>query len=271
MELGHPYEAIIDYNQAVVIETDYLDALFNRAYAYEDIGQFQNALDDVNDLKNLRPDSAFVYFYEGLVLTKLKKYDQAYTSLKRADRLDPLNPETLVNIATIHYFKNEMAEAGVKVQEALNLQPDNANAYNLLSLIALYRKDFVNALVEINRALDEVPGEPFFLNNRGYVYLQMDSLELAIEDINRSIVLNPSNGWAYRNKGIYQLKSGNIVQAINLFERAIQTGDFIDEIYYYLGTAHKSNQDLRSACTSWQKGSQSNEISSKRMLAQNCD
>ena len=271
MELDHPYDAILDYNQAIARDQNFKDALFNRAYAYEAIGQFQNALDDMEAIELLSPDSSFVFFYKGLVLTKMKRYDLAFQAFITSDKLLPDNPETLINIATIHYLTGNLSASDALIDKVLGLEPKNANAFNLLSLIALKSTQLQRALVEINRALDEVPGEPYFLNNRGYVYLQMDSLERALEDINRSIVLSPENGWAYRNKGIYFLAKGEYQRAIDLFERAIRTADFIDELYYYKGLAHQQAGDLNQACAAWDKGVQENESKSGQMLAQNCD
>ncbi|NQZ78168.1 MAG: tetratricopeptide repeat protein, partial [Ekhidna sp.] len=93
---------------------------------------------------------------------------------------------------------------------------------------------------EVNRALDLVAGEPYFLNNRGFIHLEMNQPDKAIEDINRSIVLNPKNGWAYRNKGIWKMNRGELEEALGLFERALRTGEFIDEIFYYQGLVYRA-------------------------------
>ena len=270
-EQDHKYEAIIDFNQAIARKPDYLDALFNRAYAYEAIGQYKNALDDVREIKSMVKDSAFVFFYEGLVLTKMMKYDQAYHSFLVSDSLASDNPETLVNLATIHFFKREFNKAESMLEEVLLLESNNANAFNLFSLIELERGNYFGALAEINRALDEIPSEPYFLNNRGYIYLAMDSLEYAISDINRSIVLNPKNGWAYRNKGIYLLKKTEFERALALFSRAEKTTDFIDELYYFKGLALKELGREDEACDCWGKGVEKNEIRSMEMRNQNCN
>lgn len=269
IESDHPYEAIIDYNQAIQQSPEYLDALFNRAYAYEEIGQFDKALKDVDAIHKLVKDSAFVFFYQGLVQTKMRRYQDALECFLVADSLNPAYPETLINIATIYYFKEEYNRAIELVNQAQDLSTD-ANAFNLLSLIELKRGNHQAALSEINRSLDVTPNEPYFLNNRGYIYLEMDSLELAIQDINRSIVLNPKNGWAYRNKAIYLSKLERYNEAIDLFNRAIKSGEFIDELYYHLGNTYKKLNRDDDACKAWSEGADLNEASSKRMLNQNC-
>lgn len=272
MESNHPYEAILDYNSALQIDAQYLDALFNRAYAYEEIGQYEKSLKDVKLIRQLVPDSAFVYFYEGLVQTKIKRYDEALQSFQKSDSLNPVNPETLINIATIFYFKQNYDTANQLVNHVLTLNTgDAANAFNLLSLIALKKKQYQSALAEINRAIDLAPNEPYFINNRGYIYLQMDSLKLAIEEINSSIVLNPENGWAYRNKGIYLLKNKDAKGALELFDRAVKSGEFIDELYTHIGDAHFHLGDKLRACKAWQQGANLQEQESIKKYAQNCN
>ena len=270
MELNHPYEAILDYNQALLKDQNYLDALFNRAYANESVGNFEKALGDAKQIERMKPDSAFVHFYKGLVLTKMRVYPEALESFNLADSLNPFNIETLINIATIHYFNKELDQANDVLVEALEIDNDDSNAANLLSLIHLEQENYRASLVEINRALDQVPNEPYFLNNRGFIYLKMDSLDLALKDINQSILLNPRNGWAYRNKGIYLIKIGSYEEAIRLLNRSLEEPDFIDEVYFYLGNAYSLSGDNQSACEAWKQGSLLNEKRSKKKLNQNC-
>ena len=271
MEANHPYEAILDYNQAILKQSDYLGALFNRAYAYESIGKFESALEDVAKIMILRPDSAFVYFYKGLVLTKTRSYGLALETFLVADSLNPLNPETIINIATVHYLQGNLEKASEVLAQGIELDTDDPNASNLQSLIHLENKKYLAALVEINRALDAVPDEPYFLNNRGFINLMMDSLDLALQDIDASILLNPKNGWAYRNKGIYFLKTGDYSQAIRLMNRAIEEPDFIDEVYNYLGQAYQKSGDMAKACEVWSEGASKNEAASLALLNQNCE
>lgn len=270
IESDHPYEAILDYNKAIQIDPSYLDALFNRAYAYEEIGQYGNALSDVKTIQAITSDSAFVYFYQGLVEAKMRSYKEALLSFQKADSLQPLNPETLINMASIYFFQERYDTATVIVNRALELSGNDANAFNLLSLIELKKENYQAALAEINLALDLVPGEPYFLNNRGFIYLMMNDLDAAIEDINRSIVLNPKNGWAYRNKGIYKMLNEDYEEAQNLYRRAIKSAEFIDELYYYQGLTFLKQGETEKACEAWKKGMEQKEISSQRMLDQNC-
>lgn len=254
IESGHPHEAIIDYNLALQIDPAYDECRLNRAYAYEQIGQFQNAFDDIDMLVNESPDSAYLHFYHGLVLSKMKKFEASLNSFKTAINLGDVSADALVNIATLHYFTGRFDLAKQYIDQAFELEPQQPNGYNTLSQVLLAEGDKNGALFSIGRALELVPREPYFLNNRGLVYLEMDSLELGLKDINRSILLNPDNGWAYRNKGIYYSKKGNLKKAIEMFERSIDSHEFIDEVYYYLGKTYLEVGDGAKACEAWKNG-----------------
>ncbi|MEQ8335861.1 MAG: tetratricopeptide repeat protein [Cyclobacteriaceae bacterium] len=270
VEDGRPHEAILDYNRAIEIDSTYKDARFNRVYALEEAGRVDDAFEDLLKLETAYADSAFIYFYKGLLQTKLKDYDAGKESFHKAISLDTTNTESYVNLATLHYFQNSLDSAQFWLKYVLKRDPNEANAYNTLSQVFLAQGEYTLALGALNQALKIVPREPYFLNNRGYVYLFMDSLETALRDINKSILANPMNAWAYRNKGIYYLKKGDYQEAIRLFEDALNRNTFLDEIYSYLGEAYHQQGDKEKACEYWQKGKQQSEARSISLVRQYC-
>ncbi len=270
VEDNRPHEAILDYNRAIEIDSTYKDARFNRVYALEEAGRVDDAFEDLLKLETVYTDSAFIYFYKGLLQTKLKDYSSGVESFHKAIALDTTNIESYVNLATLHYFQNNLDSAQYWLKYVLKRDPNEANAYNTLSQVFLAQGEHALALGALNQALKIVPREPYFLNNRGYVYLFMDSLETGLEDINKSILANPMNAWAYRNKGIYYLKKGEYNEAIRLFEDALNRNTFLDEIYSYLGEAYHHQGEKERACEYWEKGKQQSEARSLSLVQQYC-
>ncbi|MEP0366134.1 MAG: tetratricopeptide repeat protein [Cyclobacteriaceae bacterium] len=271
LEDGHPYEAIQDYNQAILIDPQYYDAVFNRAYAYESVGKLESALNDVGFLESVYPDSAYVHFYKGLLQTSNREYQAGLQSFHRSIALDSTNMESYVNLATLCFFTDDLDSARHWLKYVLKKTPNEPNAYNTMSQIYLAEGDHQNALITINHALQIVPQEPYFLNNRGLVYLEMKDYDKALKDINKSILLNPGNAWAYRNKGIYYLTQGNYDRAIELLNDAIKRNEFIDEVFAYLGEAYLAKGNSQEACTQWARGAEVKEKRSKQLLAQHCN
>ncbi|MFN8806194.1 MAG: tetratricopeptide repeat protein, partial [Bacteroidota bacterium] len=73
------------------------------------------------------------------------------------------------------------------------------------------------------------------------------------------------NGWAYRNKGIFYLMKKDFVAAERLLLQAEKLDDFIDKIYFYLGTALLKNGKKNEACAAFKK---SEEREDKMMTAE---
>lgn len=271
IEDGHPYEAIQDYNQAILIKPDYYEAMFNRAYAYEKVGKLKSALKDISLLESVYPDSAYIYFYKGILETNDRQYQSGINSFKKSIGLDSLNSESFVNLATLYFFNEQPDSAMHWIKYILTKSPNEPNAYNTMSQIYLASSDYQNALLTINQALNIVPQEPYFLNNRGQIYLEMGENDKALKDINKSILLDPQNAWAYRNKGIYYLRIGEYNQSIKLLNDANKRNSFIDEVYSYLGEAYKAKGDVSQACLQWKKGSELKEKRSIAFLKRNCN
>ncbi len=270
VEDGRPHEAILDYNRAIEIDGTYDDAIFNRIYALEEVGRIDDAFQDLIQLEKNYADSAYIHFYKGLLLTKLKEYEQGKVSFRKAIQLDSTNSETYVNFATLLYFQNKLDSSVYWLKYVLKQNPNEANAYNTLSQVFVAQGEYSLALGALNQALKIVPREPYFLNNRGYVYLFMDSLETALLDINKSILADPTNAWAYRNKGIYHLRKGNNREAIRLFEEALSRDKFLDEIYSYLGQAYYEQDKKSEACEYWAEGMKQKEIKSETLASKFC-
>jgi len=267
-ESGNPHQAVLDYSEALRMKPDYTESRLNRAYAYEQIGQFENARQDVADLQKKSPDSAYLFFYEGLILTKLRRYKQALAAFERNLELGGDKVDAWVNMATVHFFLNQLDRAEYYLDKVFNEKTKEPNALNTQSQVLLAKGDLEGAMYAIDQALEVVPQEPYFLNNRGLIFLEMDSLERGLQDINKSILLNPDNGWAYRNKGIYFLKKGNNQRAVELLQRAEKSEEFINELYYYLGKAYQP-LDRAKACEAFKKGAERGEERC-RVLAEGC-
>ena len=262
MEQGSPHEAIQQYNEAIAIDGTYWESIHNRAQAYDMVGNYDKSLADYGVLVSAFPDSVLGYFGSGLVQTKLAEYDNAFRSFQKVLAIDPNDTEALVNLGTVEYYRGNF-DAAIDVLNRALAQLKEANAYNTLNQVYLSQGRWEEAMIAINNALDLEPEAGYFLNNRGLTYLMMDSLAQGLKDINVSIVLEPENMWAIRNKGIYYLRSGNPNQAVEYLERVVASGEFVEDVYYYLGQAYLERGDKDDACATWSRGVEANERKSQ--------
>jgi tetratricopeptide (TPR) repeat protein len=227
-------EAVNDYTYAILqVDPEYNDAYRNRFEASLASGNFNRALDDAVFLRKNFSDSAYTYFYEGLALTELKRFDEAISQFNKSYELDNENVEAIVNQANAYYMSDRFEEAKVLLQKAIGMDASEPNIYNTLSLIATQENQFEQALEFANEAIALDRLNAYFNNNRGFIYLNLGDLEKAEADINLGIKADPRNPWAYRNKAIFYFKSGNYESALRNIEQAALYDDSIPLLHYY--------------------------------------
>jgi len=253
------YEAAIEqYTRALECKPNYWEAWLNRANAKYDAHEYYSALEDLKKLEKHKPDTAALYFMEGVVYTRLWQVhldtlDYALAAFKQARRLDPANVEIAINEGTVYFYMKQYDSARAALQKVLSAHPREANALNVLAMIEIDQKHYAEAQTWLARALELEPDNPFFLNNRGYVYLLSGHPDQALADIDRSISTDPYNGWAYRNKGIYYIGAKRYTDALRVLKQAETLDPYIDNLYSYLAEAYYQNNDTKSACEAYRK------------------
>ncbi|MFZ9188727.1 MAG: tetratricopeptide repeat protein [Algoriphagus sp.] len=95
--------AIQDFSIAIQKKPDYTDALFQRGLAYLDLGANYNAKEDAARMVTQNPTDWRSFFLKGLTEEKQKSYAEALQSFQKAADLDSKNSDLLVNQATIHF------------------------------------------------------------------------------------------------------------------------------------------------------------------------
>jgi tetratricopeptide (TPR) repeat protein len=79
----------------------------------------------------LEASTAEQYFISGSILDDgdPETYDEAMTNYRRALELDPYMVPALINLANIHYARDEIVEAQALYERAIGLEPDVFEAY----------------------------------------------------------------------------------------------------------------------------------------------
>ena len=216
-------EAINDYTQVLLqIDPEFVDARRNRVNAYLDAGRFDKAMEDLGELENFYPDSAFVDFTRGLVYHEMKEFESSIASFEDARLKSDKDAEILINIANGYFMLKDMETAIYLLQEAISQNAEEPNIYNTLALIEISKAkpDYAVALQNVNKALKLESNNPFFFNNRAFIYLMTDELMKAQNDLRLAIMGAPENAWAYRNRGILLYKREDYAAAIRNFQLA---------------------------------------------------
>lgn len=230
-------EAIEDYTFILNASLKDSLALFQRGLAYLDNGEYYKSLADAEILTKEFPDNWQGHFLHGLVLDQFKSHEEALLAFDKGLKLEPSNPDLLVNKATILFYNKEYEEATEILENAEKLNPSEPNIFNLRSMIAFEKENYQDALNWVERAIQTNPREAYYYNNRGLYKLYIGQLNEGLEDINYSIKQNPKNLFALRNKGIYYVMNSERELALRYLEEVFQKDPEMELVSLYLEKA----------------------------------
>lgn len=232
-------QSIADYSIALQSEPLDFEVLFQRGLAYLDNGEFYKAQNDSKVLIDQFSNEWRSHFLSGLVSEKLKQDQEALEAFDKGLQLQPDNVDLITNKATILYYKKDYQQAEELLQIALSKNPQEANIYNLSALIALENEKYVSALDLVEKAIELDPRNPYFFNNKGLINIYLGNLEDGLKNINQSIKQDPRNNFALRNKGIYYYYKGDKTLAMQYLKELYEKFPEMElvEKYYKLTEA----------------------------------
>jgi tetratricopeptide (TPR) repeat protein len=213
-EINHDANEFFSYlSKGVEIEPESPEPLMERAYYYEQIGEYPNAILDCNDaLKLTTTDSTKVIIYTNLggAYQKIQKPKIAYMNLLKGYHIDSSHIGVLNNLAMCLDDLGRRDEARKYLLKIIQIDSTFIGAYVNLGFQASLNEEFNLALAYLDKANQLEPEKPFTLNNRGYVKLKLNDLDGALKDINKSIEIDPANSYAYRNRALVYLEKKNL-------------------------------------------------------------
>jgi tetratricopeptide (TPR) repeat protein len=133
--------------------------LIDQGEIYEQKGELQEALKYYQQAAQEYPNCALAYLRQGQVYVKKKYISKAYFITKRAQLLEPKNPEIL----------------------------------HTLGVIRTYQHDYPDAVKFIRQSLDIKPGTAVVYIDLGDAYMRMGKLQEAVECFRKAVELAPDN------------------------------------------------------------------------------
>lgn len=247
-ESGHPVLALADYNHVLNSDPENFELYFNRAKTYLDLGRYESCKEDVDLLKRQYPDTALVYFIEGLLNHQIDNNIAAVESFSQAISIDQNNGETFANRGMAYFALEDYENAESDLISGLKKDPGNAFSINALALVKAEQGQVEIADSLINKALRAVPDQSIFLNNKGYIKILKGDFEEAKSAIHKSLSLNENNAWAHQNLGILFNKTGRFQESIASLNKAESLNPRLKKAKEYLIRSYNSLGDLSKAC-----------------------
>jgi tetratricopeptide (TPR) repeat protein len=239
--------AISDYTEALRLDANFVEALFNRAMLYFTTEKYGFAVTDfaqlltipgsgptntiyygssagqlggVSQVMTLQQNrQAPIHHFLGLCKLKTADYEGALASLEQAVALLPTEAAYWVNRGLAHQYLEQTEQAVADFRHALLLDPDNTHAlYNLSQLTP----DGQKQLDVYDQVLAQNPDFAPALANRGYAKYEQGDFAGALADFDRAIELGQHNYQAYLNRGLARARVGNYAGSVKDFGKALE-------------------------------------------------
>jgi tetratricopeptide (TPR) repeat protein len=225
MELGVDYheqgrldEAIAEFQEAIQLDPDFVEAHYNLGLAYTDQGEFDAAIAEYEKAIGLAPDLAVAHNGLGNVYYNLNRIDEAMAEYEEAVRLDPDLADAHFNLGHVYLSLDRYAEALVAYQEANRLNPGDAETLHNIG-VAFIKQGMVN---EASGAWEEaIRANPDFAETHytlGLAYMDLQRYGEAITQLNEALRLDPERIGAYKHLGAAYYATGQDDDCIAAFE-----------------------------------------------------
>jgi tetratricopeptide (TPR) repeat protein len=182
-----------------------------RGVAWGEVGDYEQALRDLDRAIELNPDVALYYLHRGRFHRGQDRDARRVKDYERAAELDPTDTVALINAAAVWFGRNIWTRAIQCLDRAIEIDPANARAHFSRYLAYSRQGNQQRALRDVDRALELAPRETEFLLSRAYLNFKTKRFAQAVADFSSLIELVPNDAAAWRYaRGVARLRLGDL-------------------------------------------------------------
>lgn len=158
---------------------------FNRARAYQQIGDYSKAIHDYNVAISLKPDDPEAYFNRGLVHLDSRLFHEAIADFGRAHELKPDSPWPVANRGIAYALMQDEVRARKDFRTARALDPSNPVVLRGEAVLRMQVADWEGTVDVLSESLKRDPDNAWALRLRAWTYRQLGEQEKSQDDIRR--------------------------------------------------------------------------------------
>jgi tetratricopeptide (TPR) repeat protein len=198
-----------------------------RAFAYEDLGQYDRAEADYNAALAIEPLDPDFYAKRGFYFIRRQRYDEALADFRQGGALVPIDGGFPYGEGQTYEKLGQNEKAVERYTEAIRRNATVTTYYRERGSAYNYLGRFQEALADYNKALElgyafPFPRETGYSNlGRGYALLRLRQYRRAIDDFDAvlNVVPRSSNALGWRGEAYQWLGNGS--QAIADYKAAM--------------------------------------------------
>ncbi|OHT17654.1 TPR Domain containing protein [Tritrichomonas foetus] len=193
MQAGREEEARDSYLEAIGVEADCVEALFNLGLVSKFMGAYDEALQVFEKLNRIVPKSPEVLFEISDCYDKIGIIPNAIDWMHRLINLVPTDPAVWRRLGTIWDRDNNSTQAFQCFSESIKYDPSDIEVISWLGSYFRHNQMYDNALKFFQRAAAIAPKEPRYPLMVASCYRSMDCKQEALDVYERVIQMDPMN------------------------------------------------------------------------------
>lgn len=157
-ERGRLDDAFEDFNEALRLDPENIDALYGRARIFHARDDHDTAVADLDKAIRLGCTLSDAYNLRGLCRLAQNRHDEALADITEAIRLDPNDAVLYNNRGDVHYDRERYDLALADYDAAIRLNPDRPLYHGNRGYARKQRKEYDQAVAEFQAAIDRAEG-----------------------------------------------------------------------------------------------------------------
>jgi tetratricopeptide (TPR) repeat protein len=221
LHLGKLREAKLDLQQ---IEKEYKDS--SRYYLIkgnilEAEGNESSAISEYEHALQLNKNNVEALVNRGAIYYRLHSYAIAKNNFDEAVRLDPTQPQALNNLGLIATKQKDWKTAIAYFDLVLNTKPSEPLALNNKGYVLLQTSELAEAKKLIERSLTVLPRNGYALRNLGIYYQKAGQTDKAIAEFQKAIEIAEPVEMLYGLAGQAHFDQNNKLEACKIWKQGI--------------------------------------------------
>lgn len=210
---GDTDAALFDFDRAIQIQPDYLQARVNRAELLRRLGRRQESEQAMYEIVRLDPNFAHGLYNLAVSLLESQRFEEALALINKAIAIEATDADYYVIRGALFEGLNRKEEALAEFTRAIGMDGNHAKAYLM----------------------------------RGNMQFDLGRLKTAVADYSRVLQIDPDNAASHLNRGLCHFSLKNFVDARNDLERALQLNPKIGVAHLRLGEIASNENRLGDA------------------------
>jgi tetratricopeptide (TPR) repeat protein len=236
LQIQNYYRQMIPYMLKLIeLEPDFKAHLYDLAFAYDKIDDFENSIKYYLEYLEDDPFSDSAWYNLGIIYNKLDMFEKAMEAYDFALAINSQNTFALFNKANILNHIEKYREAIQVYHEYIENEPDSFEAMTYMAECYENSGDFIMAKKYYQEALDLAPdyADPWF--GLGILALDADSVEESILYFRKAVMLDDENPEYWYLLGQAHIKNEEPKIAVRCFREALKLNAYCNEIWADLG------------------------------------